>query len=99
VDRPFPDAPIPAIRAEAVMTVDLTPVRRVGLPVDARGALPEASVLAARLQAAVDRAERAGLDVELHVSPGAELPGPQAGVLAATRASAAERGVDVRVVS
>jgi hypothetical protein len=81
------------------MTVDLTPTRRAGLPVDARGALPDASVLAVRLQAAVDRAERAGLDVELHVSPGVELPDPQAQVLVAARARAAERGVDVRVVS
>jgi hypothetical protein len=37
--------------------------------------------------------------VELHVSPGTELPDPQAEVLAAARESAAQRGVDVRVVA
>ena len=81
------------------MTLDLTPTRRVGLPVDARGELPDAATLAGRLQAAVDRAAGAGLDVELHVSPGADLPGPQAAVLAAARESAGPRGVDVRVVA
>ena len=81
------------------MTVDLGPTGRVGLPVDGRGELPDAVTLAARLQAAVDRAARAGLDVELHVSPGTELPDPQAEVLAAAREGAAARGVGVRVVS
>ena len=81
------------------MTLDLTPTRRVGLPVDGRGELPDATTLAGRLQAAGDRAAHAGLDVELHVSPGVEVLGPRAGVLAAARESAARRGVDVRVVS
>jgi hypothetical protein len=81
------------------MALDLTPTRRAGLPVDARGELPDAATLAGRLQAAVDRAAGAGLDVELHVTPGATVPGPQAEVLAAARESAALRGVDVRVVS
>jgi hypothetical protein len=81
------------------MTLDLSPTRRVGLPVDGRGELPDVATLDARLEAAVDRAVRAGLDVELHVSPGTELPDPQAEVLAAARESAAQRGVDVRVVA
>jgi nucleotide-binding universal stress UspA family protein len=81
------------------MTVDLGPTRRVGLPVDGRGELPDAATLGALLQAAVDRAARAGLDVELHLSPGAGLPGPQTEVLAAARESAEQRGVDVRVVA
>ena len=81
------------------MTLDLSPTRRAGLPVDGRGELPGVAVLEARLQAAVDRAVCAGLDVELHVSPGTELPDAQAVVLAAVRESGAQRGVDVRVVS
>lgn len=82
------------------MTLHLVPALRVGLPVDGRGELPDAATLAERLSAAVDRAVRGELDVELHVSPGAEdLPAPQAEVLAAVRASAALRGVDLRVVS
>ena len=81
------------------MTLDLTPTRRVGLPVDGRGELPDPATLAGRLQAGVDRAAHAGLDVELHVSPGVEVAGPQAEVLAAVREDAAARGVDVRVVS
>lgn len=82
------------------MTLDVPTARRVGLPVDARGELPDAVALATRLQAGVERAVRAGLDVELHVSPGAEvLPDAQAEVLAAVRERAAALGVDVRVVS
>ena len=81
------------------MTVDLGPTRRAGLPVDGRGELPDAVTLAARLQSAVERAARAGLDVELHLSPGVSLPGAQAEVLAAIREGAVARGVGVRVVS
>jgi hypothetical protein len=82
------------------MTLDVTTTRRVGLPVDGRGELPDATTLAQRLRDAVERAVGAELDVELHVSPGSEdLPGPLADVVALAREGAAMRGVDVRVVS
>ncbi len=82
------------------MTLDATPTRRPGLPVDARGELPDAAAFAELLQGAIERAVLAGLDVELHVSPGGEaLPAPQASVLASAREHAAGRGVDLRVVS
>ncbi|NMO91027.1 hypothetical protein [Actinomycetospora sp. TBRC 11914] len=82
------------------MTLDAITTRRVGLPVDGRGDLPDAATLSARLDDAVDRAVGARLDVELHVSPGCEvLPAAAAEVVAAARESAARRGVDLRVVS
>jgi hypothetical protein len=82
------------------VTLDVTTTRRVGLPVDGRGELPDAAVLSSLLHGAVERAVGAQLDVELHVSPGREvLPEPQATVVAAVRDAAAERGVDLRVVS
>lgn len=82
------------------MTLDVTTTRRVGLPVDGRGELPDATTLSSRLADAVERAAGAGLDVELHVSPGCEvLPGPLAAVVAAARDAAVLRGVELRVVS
>ncbi|HEY2222895.1 hypothetical protein [Actinomycetospora sp.] len=82
------------------MTLDASPAGRVGLPVDARGELPDAAALADRLRAAIDRAVSAGLDVELHVDPGTDaLPAPLAEVVTRAREDGARRGVDVRVVS
>jgi hypothetical protein len=82
------------------MTLDVTTTRRVGLPVDGRGELPDPVTLASSLADAVERAAGAQLDVELHVSPGREeLPEPLAAVVATARAGAAPRGVDLRVVS
>ncbi|WP_433798921.1 hypothetical protein [Actinomycetospora sp. CA-084318] len=84
---------------EATPTVDPTRVgRRPGLPVDARGPLPDAATLSCRLHAAVERAEGAGLDLELHVDV-EPLPAPQARVVECARESAASRGVDLRLVS
>jgi hypothetical protein len=87
------------------MTLEATPAldptrapRRPGLPVDARGALPDAATLSCRLHAAVERAAAAGLDLELHVDA-EPLPAPQARVVACARESAASRGVDLRLVS
>jgi hypothetical protein len=82
------------------MTIDANATARTGLPVDARGDLPDAATLSERLRWAVDRAVGAALDVEIHVSPGAEdLPTHLAQVLASIRAAAAPRGVAIRVVS
>jgi hypothetical protein len=82
------------------MALDATPTRRVGLPVDGRGELPDAAALTGRLHAAIDRAASAGLDVELHLDAGAgPLPDPLADVVASAREAGARRGVDVRVVS
>lgn len=87
------------------MTLEATPLldpsrapRRPGLPVDARGTLPDAATLSCRLHAAIERAAAAGLDLELHVDA-EPLPGPQARVVACARESAASVGVDLRIVA
>ncbi|MCD2185536.1 hypothetical protein [Actinomycetospora soli] len=84
---------------EATPTVDPVRVgRRPGLPVDARGTLPDAATLSCRLHGALDRAAAAGLDLELHVDA-EPLPAPQARVVDCARESAASRSVELRLVS
>jgi hypothetical protein len=84
---------------EAIPTLDPTRApRRPGLPVDARGTLPDAATLSCRLHSALERAVGANLDLELHVDA-EPLPPALARVVACARESAASRGVDLRVVS
>jgi hypothetical protein len=84
---------------EATPTLDPTRApRRPGLPVDARGTLPDAATLSCRLHGAIERAAGAGLDLELHVDA-EPLPAAQARVVACARESAASLGVDLRLVS
>lgn len=78
----------------------MTTHARVGLPVDGRGELPDASALADRLHDAIEAAVHADLDVELHLDPGTDgLSEPLAAVLDGARVAGAARGVDVRTVS
>ncbi|MEJ2869345.1 hypothetical protein WCD74_16330 [Actinomycetospora sp. OC33-EN08] len=87
------------------MTLEATPaldptrtLRRPGLPIDARGPLPDPAALSCRLHSALERAAGAGLDLELYVDA-EPLPAPQARVVDCARESAASVGVDLRVVA